>query len=57
MSDKYGLQTSDDWYSEHADEVIDGGISDPDKGELEGLAPFVFVVALLVVAFVLDCLF
>lgn len=29
---------------------------DNDEGELEGLVPFVFVVALLVVSFVLDCL-
>lgn len=56
MSDKYGLQTSDDWYSEHADEVIDGGVSDPEKGVLEGLGPFVFVVALLAVSFFLDLL-
>lgn len=27
-----------------------------EQGELEGLVPFVFVVALLVVSFVLDCL-
>ena len=27
-----------------------------DEGELEGLAPFLFVVALLAVSFVLDCL-
>lgn len=32
-------------------------VSDPEQGELEGLKPFVFVVALLVVAFVMDCLF
>ena len=27
-----------------------------DEGELEGLKPFLFVVALLAVSFVLDCL-
>ena len=27
-----------------------------DQGELEGLGPFLFIVALLAVSFVLDCL-
>ena len=27
-----------------------------EEGELEGLGPFLFIVALLVVSFVLDCL-
>lgn len=30
--------------------------AETENGELEGLAPFLFVVALLAVAFVLDCL-
>lgn len=30
--------------------------ADIERGELEGLVPFLFVVALLVVSFVLDCL-
>lgn len=30
--------------------------AEEEKGELEGLAPFLFVVALLTVAFILDCL-
>ena len=31
-------------------------VSDLEQGELEGLKPFIVVVALLVVAFVMDCL-
>lgn len=52
MSDKYGLQTSDDWYREHADEVIDGGVSYPEKVELEGLGPFFVMCGILLVAFI-----
>ena len=46
-----------EWY----DKYREGGVTDyvpadDEKGELEGLAPFLFVVAMLAVSFVLDCL-
>lgn len=46
-----------EWYDKYREgAVTDFSEGDSEKGELEGLGPFLFVVALLVVSFVLDCL-
>ena len=46
-----------EWYDKYREgAVTDFSEGDADKGELEGLKPFLFVVALLAVSFVMDCL-